>query len=93
MATDRDTARNILGRETPKQAAIVRRRINSVIVDSLRYEPSTKELFVTFKDGGRYVYQPVSLIVAQGLVKAASVGEYLQKYVKNRDGCKFTKLS
>lgn len=51
-------------------------------VQSIGYDPATKELEVTFKNGATYVYEDVPAGVHTALLLAPSVGSHLHQHVK-----------
>lgn len=55
--------------------------VSSSNIDSIGYENNT--LYVRFHHGGTYAYYGVPQHIYEGLMNAASHGEYLAKYVKN----------
>jgi hypothetical protein len=51
-------------------------------VAEVGYDPSTQTLEVQFKDGSIYQYFDVPQHVYEGLMSAASKGQYLNKEIK-----------
>lgn len=61
---------------------IVHQTVKSSNVDSVGYDPEGKYLEVKFKNGGLYRYSNVPKAIAEGLMKADSVGRYFAAHVK-----------
>lgn len=55
--------------------------VNSSNLSSVGYENGT--LYIAFNSGGVYSYSNVPLHVYQGLMSAASHGQYFHAYIKN----------
>lgn len=51
-------------------------------VRGFRYDPATKEMFVTFKGGGTYRYSDVPPAAARSIRRAKSVGKAVNKHLK-----------
>lgn len=51
-------------------------------VRGFRYDPSTKEMFVTFKGGGTYRYSDVHPAAARSIGRSKSVGKAVNKHLK-----------
>lgn len=56
--------------------------VQSSQVSYIGYEESTKELFVTFKDGHTYKYQEIPKQLYENLMKSDSIGRFLSMYIK-----------
>lgn len=56
--------------------------VDSSNVHSLRYEESSKDLYVKFQSGQTYKYAKVDLVVFTGLKHADSVGRFLNQNIK-----------
>ena len=53
---------------------------------SYQYDPTAQELYISFKNGGRYKYTGVPQDVADGLGEASSPGSYFQSDIKGSYG-------
>lgn len=51
-------------------------------IRGFRYEPSTQDLFITYKSGGTYRYSGVPPAAARSLARAKSVGKAVNKRIK-----------
>lgn len=51
-------------------------------VRGFRYDPGTRELFITYKGGGTYRYADVPSAAARSLGRAKSVGKAVNKHIK-----------
>lgn len=51
-------------------------------VRGFRYDPATKEMFVTFKGGGTYRYSDVPPAAARSIRRSKSVGKAVNKHLK-----------
>jgi hypothetical protein len=60
-------------------------KVDSSNIDKLGYENET--LYVLFKNGGLYKYNSVPLFHYQEIIKAESVGKYLNKEIKKIFEC------
>ena len=56
--------------------------VYSSTVSTVAYDEETKDLFVTFLKGARYVYRNVPEDVAQNLANAPSVGSMLRSDIQ-----------
>jgi hypothetical protein len=57
--------------------------VNSSNVESVGFDPDTRELWVRFLNGGTYVYSNVDETTFNELLAAPSVGSYLNRSIKN----------
>lgn len=51
-------------------------------IQGVHYEPATEVMTVEFKNGGRYAYKGVPADEHEGLMNAASCGQYLNENIK-----------
>lgn len=56
--------------------------VNSSNVDSVGYVAEYSALYVKFNTGSTYRYDDVPVEVYEGLINAASVGQYLNQNIK-----------
>lgn len=59
---------------------------NSSNIEHVAHDPATKELHVTFKSGGTWVYSGVHPDVFEGMKNAESPGTFLHRNIKGRYG-------
>lgn len=59
---------------------------NSSAIASADYDEQAQRLTITFKSGGRYLYQDVPPDVWEGLVNADSPGSYWRASIKDQYG-------
>lgn len=59
-------------------------RVNSTVIDRVRYNPLTRNLKVDMHDSGRYVYHDVSPATRRLLVHSRSVGADFNRHVRDR---------
>lgn len=57
--------------------------VNSASLASVGYEPRARVLEVEFHSGAVYQYLDVPYGVARGLARAASIGGYFMRHVRN----------
>lgn len=58
-------------------------QVSSSNVESIGYDDINQILYVSFLNGGVYIYKGVSQYEFDGLVNAPSVGSYLHRNIKN----------
>ena len=58
--------------------------VESRMILGIRYNQKTYELDVVFRSGEKYRYRNVPLFIYDGLMNAASLGEYMHKKVLGR---------
>lgn len=58
--------------------------VESQMILGVRYNETTYELDIVFRTGEKYRYKNVPLFVYDGLMNAASHGEYMHKKVLGR---------
>ncbi len=68
-----------------------RQHVSSSNLKAVGYDPATKTLEIEFLNGGLYQYSGVSESVYQGLMSAASHGQYFDNHIK-KGGYSFRKL-
>ena len=56
--------------------------VSSSNVDSVGYDEATETLKVRFLNGSEYIYMNVPIMEYEGLLKAPSVGSYLNRNIK-----------
>ena len=56
--------------------------VKSSNIESVAYDPATRELHVRFKNGGTYSYEDVPAEKHAALMAAPSVGGYLHAHVR-----------
>lgn len=56
--------------------------LKSSQLDTTRYNPDLKQLVISFKSGGSYLYQNVPFHVWDTLLSAPSPGSYFSKFIK-----------
>lgn len=66
--------------------------VNSSNVGSIGYDPDSATLRIEYSKGGIYEYQGVPIDVYEGLMGAASKGDYVNQVIK-RGGYPFSRLS
>jgi len=59
---------------------------NSSNIEHIAYHPGDRELHVTFKSGGTWVYSGVDEDIFHGMKNAESPGGFLHRNVKGRFG-------
>ena len=59
-----------------------REAVTSSNIDSAGYDPSSSTLEIEFKDGRVYQYFDVPRSVFDGLLRAASVGQYFHREIR-----------
>ena len=59
---------------------------NSSNIEHVAYSPQDRELHVTFKSGGTWVYSGVDRDIYDGMKEAESAGSYLHRNIKGRFG-------
>jgi lysyl-tRNA synthetase class 2 len=64
-----------------KSGAVRFKKVNSSMLQSVRYDPKNKFLDVVFRTGEKYRYKEVPPHVYKGLMSAESPGKYMQKYI------------
>lgn len=58
---------------------------NSTALSAARYDRDTKTLTIWFTSGGQaYDYYGVPVMVYEGLITAASAGEYFNAYIRDQ---------
>lgn len=65
-------------------------QVKSSTIDSIGYDPATRELTVHFKTGGSWLYQGVSPSQHTALVVTPSPGRFLRENIKGK--CEGRKL-
>lgn len=66
--------------------------VNSSNVESIGYDADSATLRIVYVKGGIYEYQGVPMEEYEGLMNAASKGEYVNQIIK-KGGYPFSKLS
>ncbi|HCW08627.1 MAG TPA: KTSC domain-containing protein [Cytophagales bacterium] len=66
--------------------------VNSSNVGSIGYDPESATLRIEYLKGGIYDYQGVPFEVYEGLVGAASKGDFVNQFIK-KGGYPFAKIS
>jgi hypothetical protein len=56
--------------------------VSSTNISSIGYDGNTQTLEIEFHNGGIYQYFDVSVDAYQGLIQAASVGQYFAQHIK-----------
>jgi hypothetical protein len=56
--------------------------VQSTTIQSIAYEPATRELEVLFKSGGTYRYQDVDARTHAALMSAPSIGSHFHKHIR-----------
>jgi hypothetical protein len=69
------------------------RPVTSSNIEAVGHEPKTNTLFVLFKQGGYYSYQPVTDVGYSQLLSAESPGKYLHQNIKGNDSISCAKLN
>jgi len=62
--------------------------VDSSSVTSVGYDPATFELEVEFRNGRTYRYQQVPIAAYRLLLRAPSIGEFVNKQIKPRFAAK-----
>lgn len=60
--------------------------LNSSAISRVSYDPLTARLYITFHSGRFYTFYRVPHRIYQGLLHAASAGEYYNNYIRGRFG-------
>lgn len=60
--------------------------LNSSAISSVRYDPATRQLRITFHSSGTYTYFGVPPEVYEGLMAAESAGRYFNRVIRPRYG-------
>ena len=60
--------------------------VDSSTISRIEYEPSTRQLFVTFRVGGTYTYYGVPPEVYEAFLRAPSKGKFQADQIKDRYG-------
>lgn len=66
--------------------------IESSNISRSYYTPSSNELIIEFKKGGKYAYKPVSVQMYERFLKAESQGKYFLNEIKNNPSVDFNKV-
>lgn len=62
--------------------------VTSTAISQIEYDPSSQQMFVTFRDSGRtYTFCRVPQHVYESFLAAPSKGEFFNDHVKDRYDC------
>lgn len=62
-------------------------RPNSSAIAGVEYDPASQRMWITFRDGDRYVYCRVPRHVFDGLTRASSAGAYFNDHIRDKYDC------
>lgn len=60
-------------------------KVESSYIDEVDYDNENHKLTVTFNNGARWSYYPISQNGYQSLISAESIGSYFHKNIKTND--------
>ena len=62
--------------------------VESSSVEAVGFESQTNELWIRYAGGATYVYAPVPRSIHRELLGSASIGSYVNQFIKPRFGCR-----
>lgn len=63
-------------------------RLSSRVIERIVYDEEAANLFISFRETGRYLYSGVPRAIYEGLKKAPSPGRYFNECIKRRFPCR-----
>ncbi|HEX9965968.1 MAG TPA: KTSC domain-containing protein [Allosphingosinicella sp.] len=63
-------------------------RLSSSVIERIVYDEEAANLFISFRETGRYLYSGVPRAIYDGLKKAPSPGRYFNECIKRRFPCR-----
>lgn len=63
-------------------------RLSSSVIERVLYDEEASDLFICFRETGRYLYSGVPREIYEGLKRAPSPGRYFNACIKRRFPCR-----